>query len=154
VPLGRGGPSGTAAAAAAPAGPGEDARGASHGGDACEAGGSGVGAEGGQQPSPPQRGPRRFMPFSEGLKNCLGQALGLMEVRTVLVSLLSRFWFELAPSMGKPEAVRRNQAIALTLKIKGGLQLVCHPHGSGKPGAAGAAKQVAAARGGGGARVN
>ncbi len=56
------------------------------------------------------------------------QALGLMEVRTVLVSLLSRFWFELAPSMGKADAVKRNQQIALTLKIAGGLRLLCKQH--------------------------
>jgi hypothetical protein len=55
-----------------------------------------------------------------------------MEVRTVLATLLGRFWFELAPSMGKPETVRRNQQIALTLKMKEGLSLVAKPHSSGK----------------------
>jgi hypothetical protein len=74
-----------------------------------------------------------------------------MEVRAVLVSLLSRFWFELAPSMGKAEAVRRNQQIALTLKIKGGLQLVCQPHSSSlagtgaRPGAAKARRSASGA---------
>eukprot|EP00877_Chromochloris_zofingiensis_P012409 jgi/Chrzof1/7421/Cz02g23030.t1 len=75
-----------------------------------------------------ERGVRRFIPFSDGLKNCLGQSLGLMEVRTVLATLLARFWFELAPSMGKPEQVKKNQQIALTLKIKGGLKLICKAH--------------------------
>lgn len=56
------------------------------------------------------------------------QSLGLMEVRTVLATLLARFWFELAPSMGKPEQVKKNQQIALTLKIKGGLKLICKAH--------------------------
>jgi hypothetical protein len=55
-----------------------------------------------------------------------------MEVRTVLATLLGRFWFELAPSMGKAETVRRNQQIALTLKMKEGLSLVAKPHSSGK----------------------
>jgi hypothetical protein len=68
-----------------------------------------------------------------------------MEVRTVLVSLLSRFWFDLAPSMAKPETVRRNQQIALTLKIKGGLQLTCRPHASMEAAAGGG--------GGGGAKA-
>eukprot|EP00879_Flechtneria_rotunda_P012489 GHRR01013041.1.p1 GENE.GHRR01013041.1~~GHRR01013041.1.p1 ORF type:complete len:174 (+),score=67.23 GHRR01013041.1:447-968(+) len=71
---------------------------------------------------------RRFAPFSDGLKNCLGQALGLMEVRTVLATLLGRFWFELASSMGSPEKVRKQQQIALTLKMKEGLRLVIQPH--------------------------
>jgi hypothetical protein len=56
------------------------------------------------------------------------QALGIMEVRTVLATLLGRFWFDLAPSMGKPEQVRKNQTIALTLKMREGLRLVAKPH--------------------------
>lgn len=52
----------------------------------------------------------------------------MMEVRTVLATLLSRFWFELAPSMGKADAVHKRQQVALTLKISGGLQLLCKPH--------------------------
>ncbi|GFH27118.1 cytochrome P450, partial [Haematococcus lacustris] len=43
---------------------------------------------------------KAFLPFSDGIKSCLGQALGLMEVRTALVALLSRFHFELDPSVG------------------------------------------------------
>jgi len=74
-----------------------------------------------------------------------------MEVRTVLASLLSRFWFDLAPAMGKAEAVRRNQQIALTLKIKGGLQLVCHPHDSGRAGGGGGVGGRRGAAGGVGA---
>jgi hypothetical protein len=56
------------------------------------------------------------------------QALGLMEVRTVLATLLGRFWFDLAPSMGKPAQVRKNQTIALTLKMSEGLRLIATPH--------------------------
>lgn len=56
------------------------------------------------------------------------QALGIMEVRTVLATLLGRFWFELAPSMGKAAQVRKNQTIALTLKMSEGLRLVATPH--------------------------
>jgi len=57
------------------------------------------------------------------------QALGLMEVRTVLATLLGRFWFELAPVMGKPDAIKKAQQIALTLKMKEGLKLLALPHG-------------------------
>jgi hypothetical protein len=57
-----------------------------------------------------------------------------MEVRTVLATLLGRFWLDLAPSMDKPETVRRNQQIALTLKMKEGLSLIARPHSSGKDG--------------------
>jgi hypothetical protein len=51
-----------------------------------------------------------------------------MEVRTVLATLLGRFWFELAPSMGKASAVRNAQQIALTLKMRDGLKLVASLH--------------------------
>ena len=77
-----------------------------------------------------------------------------MEVRVVLATLLSRFWFDLAPSMGRADQVK--QQIALTLKIRGGLRLTCTPHGApakggggkgggGKGGGKGAAAGAAAA---------
>lgn len=73
---------------------------------------------------------RRFLPFSNGLKGCMGQALGIMLVRTVLATLLSEFWLELAPSMGTAEeAERKQQVVGIDLTYAGGLQLVCRPHG-------------------------
>mmetsp|Transcript_38956 Transcript_38956/g.86652 ORF Transcript_38956/g.86652 Transcript_38956/m.86652 type:complete len:374 (+) Transcript_38956:2712-3833(+) len=72
---------------------------------------------------------KRFIPFSDGMKNCLGQSLGLMEVRSVLVVLLSRFRVELDPSMGGSETVRSNMIMSLTLKIKGGLRVSLTPRG-------------------------
>ncbi|GIL43618.1 hypothetical protein Vafri_1274 [Volvox africanus] len=72
-------------------------------------------------------GGKRFMPFSDGMKSCLGQALGLMEVRTMLVVLLGRYRVDLDPSVGGPEAVQRSMIMSLTLKIKGGLRLVFTP---------------------------
>ena len=56
----------------------------------------------------------------------------MMEVRTVLVTLLSRFWFDLAPSMGGGDGVRKRMQMALTLKIAGGLRLLCRPHAAPK----------------------
>ncbi|GLI68700.1 hypothetical protein VaNZ11_013179 [Volvox africanus] len=72
-------------------------------------------------------GGKRFMPFSDGMKSCMGQALGLMEVRTMLVVLLGRYRVDLDPSGGGPEAVQRSMIMSLTLKIKGGLRLVFTP---------------------------
>jgi hypothetical protein len=51
-----------------------------------------------------------------------------MEVRTTLATLLGRFWFELSPSMGGEDAVKHSMQMALTLKVKGGLRLLCKPH--------------------------
>ncbi|KAG2422014.1 hypothetical protein HYH02_015545 [Chlamydomonas schloesseri] len=74
-------------------------------------------------------GGKRYMPFSDGMKSCLGQALGLMEVRTALVVLLGRYSFSLDPGHGGAEAVRRSMIMSLTLKIRGGLRLVATPLG-------------------------
>lgn len=68
----------------------------------------------------------------------------------MLATLLGRFWFDLAPSMGKPEAIRKNQTIALTLKMSDGLRLVATPHKDEEGGAGGAkgrgSRAAAAAR--------
>lgn len=74
------------------------------------------------------------------------QALGLMEVRTVLATLLGRFWFDLAPSMGKPAQVRKNQTIALTLKMSEGLRLIATGHQDEESAAAASKRGRAAAR--------
>ncbi|GBG27143.1 Cytochrome P450 4F12 [Hondaea fermentalgiana] len=47
----------------------------------------------------------RFCPFTFGPRDCIGKAFALLEARTILVSFLSRFTFELAPpSAGKSVA--------------------------------------------------
>jgi hypothetical protein len=58
---------------------------------------------------------------------CLLQALGLMEVRTMLVVLLGRYRVELDESMGGAEAVKARTIMSLTLKIRGGLRLRVTP---------------------------
>lgn len=37
----------------------------------------------------PRTGAKRFIPFSDGVKSCMGQALGLMEVRRAIPRLES-----------------------------------------------------------------
>lgn len=77
-----------------------------------------------------------------------------MEVRTVLITLLSQFWFELDPEMGGEAEVRRNMIMSLTLKMKGGLRVRCTPHGQASTGpgaAAGTALAAGAAAGAAGA---
>ncbi len=69
-----------------------------------------------------------------------------MEVRTVLATLLGRFWFDLAPSMGKPAQVRKNQTIALTLKMSEGLRLIATAHQDEEKAAAAGGRGRAAAR--------
>lgn len=49
----------------------------------------------------PQDGkaPKRFIPFSDGRRDCIGQALAKMNYTAVLAMLLGRFHFELAPEV-------------------------------------------------------
>jgi Cytochrome P450 len=43
--------------------------------------------------------PKRFIPFSDGRRDCVGQALAKMNYTAVLAMLLGRFHFELAPEV-------------------------------------------------------
>ncbi|GFR45367.1 hypothetical protein Agub_g6742 [Astrephomene gubernaculifera] len=97
--------SSTAAAAAAAA---PDVSGCAAAAAAAAAGGGGGGAAGGFENT--QRGggaahaeeggaARRFMPFGEGPKNCVGQNFGIAVVRAVFALLLRRYYIALHPNM-------------------------------------------------------
>ena len=43
--------------------------------------------------------PKRFIPFSDGRRDCIGQALAKMNYTAVLAMLLGRYHFELAPEV-------------------------------------------------------
>lgn len=45
---------------------------------------------------------KRFFPFSEGRRDCIGQALAKTNYTAVLASLLGRFHFEMAPEVRPP----------------------------------------------------
>lgn len=42
---------------------------------------------------------KRFIPFSNGRRNCIGQPLAKMNIMAMLAELLGRFHFELAPEV-------------------------------------------------------
>lgn len=44
-----------------------------------------------------------FLPFSFGMRNCVGMNLALMELKTALLTLVKRFRFELADEKMKNE---------------------------------------------------
>jgi len=58
---------------------------------------------------------KRYMPFGEGIKNCVGQAYGQALVRTLVGGLLSRLRFSLPPGFTSPE--RGNVVVAITTKM-------------------------------------
>lgn len=58
---------------------------------------------------------RAFLPFSQGVYNCVGQKLAMMEMRVVTANLLRSFEMEFAGDMG--EAVVKESRDAFTLSV-------------------------------------
>jgi len=71
---------------------------------------------------------KRFTPFGAGTKSCVGQALAIVQVRTLLVKLLSQFWVELAPCMGPAENVEDQLKASLTFIFTKGLHMHFREH--------------------------
>ncbi|EFJ44450.1 hypothetical protein VOLCADRAFT_118758 [Volvox carteri f. nagariensis] len=64
----------------------------------------------------------RYMPFSEGSRNCVGQHLGMLQIKAVLSYLFSRFRFRLDDQrMGGVEGALARQRVNLTLEVEGGM---------------------------------
>ncbi|WIA28825.1 hypothetical protein OEZ86_011354 [Tetradesmus obliquus] len=82
---------------------------------AAKPGGSGLEIK---DPSVSRRG---FLPFSEGSRNCVGQALALVELKAVLALLLGNFAFRLAPEMGGLAGVDADARLAITLRPEHGM---------------------------------
>ncbi|KAG2423034.1 hypothetical protein HXX76_015550 [Chlamydomonas incerta] len=59
---------------------------------------------------------RGFLPFSEGPRNCVGQSLALLELRTALALLCGKFRFRLADDMGGVEGAVSAARQHITLK--------------------------------------
>lgn len=58
-----------------------------------------------------QVGNYKFMPFSNGPRNCIGRKFALLEMKVVIAKLLKTFKFELDPNQGKIQT-----SLRLTLK--------------------------------------
>ncbi|BDA49870.1 Cytochrome P450 3A28 [Coccomyxa sp. Obi] len=71
---------------------------------------------------------KRFLPFSAGTRDCVGQSLARMNYTTTVAMLLAHFKFELTPEMGGYEGVLRSQSCALTtLQPENGLWCTAVP---------------------------
>ena len=67
------------------------------------------------------------MPFSEGPRDCIGQALAMMELRVALLLLLGAFSFRLTPDMGDYDSVTAGSKQAVTLKPAHGMHMYATP---------------------------
>ncbi|XP_039010385.1 cytokinin hydroxylase-like isoform X1 [Hibiscus syriacus] len=64
---------------------------------------------------------RHFMPFAAGPRNCIGQSFAMMEVKIILVMLISQFSFTIS------ENYRHAPVVVMTLKPKYGVQVYLKP---------------------------
>lgn len=66
-------------------------------------------------------------PFSTGPRNCIGQALALAELRTVLAVLLANFFFQLPEGVQRERFVEEEEVWWVTLQAKHGVHLKVTP---------------------------
>jgi cytochrome P450 len=71
--------------------------------------------------------PKRYFPFAEGPRNCVGQSLAMVTLPTTLALLLSRFHFRLADSMGGRSGVEGREQYTLVTGIRDGMMMVPEP---------------------------
>eukprot|EP00884_Botryococcus_braunii_P001267 jgi/Botrbrau1/11140/Bobra.331_1s0009.2 len=70
---------------------------------------------------------KKYMPFSDGPRNCVGMPLAKIAMTATLATVLAHFSFQLAPEMGGPEGVRRSEHFHTTLGVTGGMRFICRP---------------------------
>lgn len=72
-------------------------------------------------------GTKRYMPFSVGPRQCIGQSLAHMMHDVGVAVLLSQFTFQLAPKMGGAAGVEATEINRLTLQPGAGLWMNAIP---------------------------
>ncbi|CAL5225848.1 g8631 [Coccomyxa viridis] len=73
------------------------------------------------------RKPQRFMPFSQGSRDCVGQTLARLNLSTTLAQLYGNFSFQLAPEMGGAQGVEASRRTAITLSCAKGMLMNIRP---------------------------
>lgn len=67
---------------------------------------------------------KSLLPFSDGPRNCIGLNFAYASVRTVLLSLLSSFWFELGDDLKDHSLVEASQSLVLV--VQSGIPIKLH----------------------------
>jgi cytochrome P450 len=99
----------------------DDAAAALAPGAAKDAAADGAEGEGGAPAASALDRPKRYLPFADGPRNCVGQSLAMTTLPTTLAHMLSRFKFELADSMGGADGVTAKEQYTLVVGIKDGM---------------------------------
>ena len=73
------------------------------------------------------RQPKRYFPFAEGPRNCVGQSLAKLSMVATAATLLSQFKFRLADKMGGAKGVDDKEMYALITNIDGGMWMHAVP---------------------------
>jgi len=73
---------------------------------------------------------KRYIPFAEGPRNCVGQSLAKVSLVTTMATLLPRFRFVLDESMGGAAGVRAREQYSLVLGVDRGMVMAAHPRSS------------------------
>ncbi|KAF5839758.1 cytochrome P450 [Dunaliella salina] len=67
---------------------------------------------------------KSMLPFSDGPRNCIGLNFAYASVRTVLLSLLASFWFELGDDLKDHTLVEASQSLVLV--VQSGIPIKLH----------------------------
>ncbi|KAK9827620.1 hypothetical protein WJX81_007168 [Elliptochloris bilobata] len=68
---------------------------------------------------------RRFIPFSDGVRSCVGYPLARLNLVSSLAQLYGNFTFELAPEMGGAKGVADAERASITLACANGMKMAC-----------------------------
>ncbi|KAK9846090.1 hypothetical protein WJX84_000269 [Apatococcus fuscideae] len=70
---------------------------------------------------------RRYMPFSYGLRSCVGQNLANLTMLTFVASLCANFQLELAPEIKDMSGIKEAAVTSLIMSPRDGMPLRCTP---------------------------
>lgn len=69
----------------------------------------------------------RYMPFSDGARNCVGQHLAVATVKACVAAAACSLHLELSPRMGDVHEVLGRKRVNLTLEVDGGMWMHARP---------------------------
>eukprot|EP00884_Botryococcus_braunii_P001148 jgi/Botrbrau1/11033/Bobra.92_2s0006.1 len=78
-------------------------------------------------PYPADEKVKKFLPFADGVRSCVGLSMGQMAYMAAMARLLSNFSFKLHPEMGGAKGVRKAEEWRITIVCNKGIQMNAIP---------------------------